>query len=74
MKTMQDQKEVAQLKNLVFGSLISADNDRYPESVKQEIIQRYDDHRIKGAPNLDWKYILEPLGDDADKYMKILGS
>lgn len=61
------QKENMQmLKNLVFVSLISADNDEYPEEVKQEIIKRR-----KERPEV-WEYILEPLGKDADKFIKLM--
>lgn len=61
------QKENMQmLKNLVFVSLINADNDEYPEEVKQEIIKRR-----KERPGV-WEYIFEPLGEDADKFIKLM--
>lgn len=56
------------LKIFVFTSLISADNDAYAEEVKQEILCRYN----KDRDNPDWKWVLEPLGEDADKYVQLL--
>ena len=50
----------------MFASIISADNEAYTEDVKQEIISRYN----KDNPN--WEYILEPLGGDADMYIKLM--
>lgn len=59
-------EQIQMLKNLVFGGLISADNDKYPEEVKQEIIKRHEErHGV-------WEYILEPLGKDADKFIKLM--
>ena len=56
------------IKNLIYVSIISADNDNYTEDVKQEIIRRYKiDHN-------NWSYILEPLGEDKYKYIGILGN
>lgn len=72
MKIIENQEEAAQLKNFLFVSLISADNEEYPEEVKQEIIKRYDEHFIKDAPKMNWRYILEPLGEDAHKYVKLM--
>jgi len=48
-----------ELKNLVFVSIISADNDEFglSEDDKQEIMRRY-------KTDKDWKYILEPIGDE----------
>lgn len=48
------------VKYLVLASIISADNDRYTEEQKQEVITRYE-NRDKNNP--DWKYILEPVDD-----------
>jgi len=70
--TMLNPKEVVALKCLVFTSLISADNDEYPEEVKQEILHRYGVYEDFNDKN--WNYILDPLGKDKEKYMKILGS
>lgn len=55
-----------QLKNLIFVSIISADNYEYPEEVKQEILRRHKEQRG------NWEYILEPLGEEAEKYLDIL--
>lgn len=48
-----------ELKNLVFVSVISADNDELglTEDQKQEIIQR---HKM----NMSWESILEPIPDE----------
>lgn len=51
---------------MLLGSLISADNDEYSEDIKQEIIRRIDN-----SPK-DYEYILEPLGEDAEKYIKFI--
>lgn len=47
---------------LAFASIISADNDRYTEDVKQEVIYRYNLEKEKA--DKDWEFILEPLGAD----------
>lgn len=58
-----DKKEgLEELRCFLFASIISADNDRYTEDVKQEVMRRYDleennDHK-------DWEFILEPIGPD----------
>lgn len=62
-----DSKE---LKYFLFASIISADNDLYTEEVKQAIISRYD--KNEDFDNVDWEYVLEPLGEDAARYIKIL--
>lgn len=56
------------LKYFILGSIISADNDKYTEDVKQEIIQR-----MKKDPE-NWSYILEPLGEHASKYVELIES
>ena len=48
-----------QLKNFLFVSIISADNDEFDEDTKQAIIQRYD----KSKKDQDWEYVLEPIKD-----------
>ena len=60
------------LKYFLFASIISADNDSYTEDVKQDIIQRYDKYKDCDFDSVDWKYVLEPLGDNADKYVKLM--
>lgn len=54
-----------ELRCFLFASIISADNDDIEESIKQKIIHRYDKH-----PG-NWEFILEPLGEDAEKYIKL---
>lgn len=54
-----------EIKNFLFVSIISADNDSIEESVKQKIISRHDKH-----PQ-DWAFILEPLGEFADTYVQL---
>lgn len=63
------------LKCLVFTSLISADNDEYPESIKQEILTRHKHEDKYGSvisSKINWEYVFEPLGEDAYKYVKIM--
>lgn len=50
------------LRNLAFASIISADNDKYDEEAKQEVIYRYE--LEKNEPEPDWEFILEPIGPD----------
>ena len=52
-------KELEELRNYVYVSIISADNDEYglSEEDKQEIIER----RKLGST---WEYILEPIKDE----------
>lgn len=54
---MENTKE--QLRNLVYVSIISADNDEFglTEDDKQEIIQR---HKLGST----WEYTLEPIKDE----------
>ena len=49
-----------EVKNLVFASLISADNPKYTEEAKQEAMYRYE--LEKDSTDIDWEFILEPLG------------
>lgn len=70
--TIPTPEEVVALKCLIFTSLISVDNDEYPEDVKREILHRYDVY--EDVKDKNWDYILDPLGKDKEKYMKILGS
>ena len=61
----QTENSIEEIKNLVLASIISADNTRYPEEVKQEIIKRYSESK-------DLAYILAPLGEEkANKYLKL---
>lgn len=51
-----------QIKNFVFASIISADNDKYKEEDKQEVMYRYELEKDQDEP--DWEFILEPIGPD----------
>ena len=52
--------EKSELKNFIYVSLISADNDELEEDVKQEIMSRYNIN----SEEQDWKYVLEPIRDE----------
>lgn len=54
-----------EIKNVVFVSIISADNHNFEEEVKQQLLARY-----KEKPN-DWEYIYEPLGEDGKKLLEL---
>lgn len=45
------------IRALIYGTLISADNLDYTEEQKQESMRRYE--LTKGDP--DWEFILEPF-------------
>lgn len=60
------------LKYFIFVSIISADNDSYTEDVKQDILQRYDKYKDCDFDSVEWEYVLEPLGEDAEKYVKLM--
>lgn len=49
------------VKVLVLASIISADNERFTEEQKQEVITRYNE--AKKTNKYDWNYILEPVDD-----------
>lgn len=66
----QSEDDIQQLKNFIFVSLISADNYEYSEDIKQEIMYRH--NVCENADFMDWEYILEPLGEDAEGYINIL--
>ena len=72
MMKLSKAEEAAILKNLIYVSIISADNDKYSEEIKQEIIQRHkiasDEFNDPTDPNIDWGYVFAPLGEVADKY------
>lgn len=75
MKKLEYQDEVVMLKSMLFASLISADNDEYTEEVKQEVLRRHkelSEGKDILSANLDWKYILEPIGEKADKYRRVM--
>ena len=51
------------IKWLIYGSLISADNTEYTEEEKQESMRRFE--LTKDDP--DWEFILEPFEKEGDK-------
>ena len=55
-----------ELKNYVYVSIISADNDEFglTEDEKQEIMRRYD-------MKMGWDSILEPIKDERQREMLI---
>lgn len=55
-----------ELRNLVFVSVISADNDEFglSEDNKQEILRR---HKM----NMSWESILEPIPDEGKRKMLV---
>ena len=55
--------EKNELKNFIYVSLISADNDELEEDVKQEIIARYN----RDSEKQDWKYVLKPIKDEQSR-------
>lgn len=58
------------LKYLIYTSVISANNDRYTEDQKQEVIARYNaDEEEFDYKN--WKFILEPV-DNTGKLSELI--
>lgn len=53
---------MSELKNFLYVSIISADNDEYglSEDDKQEIMRRYKESK-------NWEYILEPIEDNKQR-------
>lgn len=58
--------ELEELKNYLYVSIISADNEEFTEEQKQEVISRYE--LTKDDP--DWQFILEPV-DETGKLAKL---
>lgn len=56
------------VKSLILASIISADNDRFTESQKQEVIVRLNEARKTNK--YDWDYILEPV-DNTNRLAKL---
>lgn len=56
------------IKCLILGSIISADNDEYTEDQKQEVIRRYELEKTQEEPN--WEFVLEPV-DNNGKLLKL---
>ena len=63
----QIKEDTTSMKCLIYASIISADNDKYTEEQKQEVIRRFD--KEKGL-NQDWNYVLEPV-DSTGKLAKL---
>ena len=59
------------MKYLVYTSIISADNDKYTEDQKQEVMSRY--NTAKDSKEYDWNYILEPV-DPTGKLAELLSN
>lgn len=59
-------KELEELRNYVYASIISADNDEFnlSEDDKQEIIER---HKLGST----WEYTLEPIKDEKQRKLLI---
>lgn len=55
----QTEETMSSVHCLILGSIISADNDRYTEEQKQEVISRY--NKARESKEYDWKYILQPV-------------
>ena len=53
---------LSDIKYLILGSIISADNEECTEDQKQEVIHRYELEKDQERP--DWEFILEPIGAD----------
>ena len=66
LKSRQHKNVMNELKNFVYVSIISADNDEFglTEDEKQEIMRRYD-------MNMGWDSILEPIKDEKQRNMLI---
>lgn len=75
MKTLGENKN-EMFKNLIYVSIISADNDEYLEEVKQEILQRHKtargEYENPTDSRIDWEYVFEPLGEHAKKYVELM--
>ena len=59
MTTLTKEEIDEMIKNMLLASIISADNDEYPENIKQEVISRYNKYKDEDC----WEYILNPLSD-----------
>ena len=62
--------EGKEIKYFVLASIVSADNDKYTEEVKQEVMSRM---KYEDLDKLDLNYILDPLPkEDKQKYIELL--
>jgi hypothetical protein len=67
----QTEETITFTQHLLLGFIISADNEKYTEEQKQEVIKRYDEARK--INKYDWNYILQPI-DDTGKLVKLLNN
>lgn len=77
MNKLSDKEHSEMLKSLLFASIISADNDEFTEEVKQEVIKRHKEEDHYGSmisSQINWEYVLEPLGEAAKGAVKIMKS
>ena len=75
MKKLSKVDAAVMLKSLLFGTIISADNDEFTEEVKQEDIKRHKEEDHYGSmisSQINWEYVLEPLGKAAKGAVKIM--
>lgn len=66
--------EMQELKIFLYASLIGAENEKLSEDIKQEMMRRYEECRKDNIDDVDWKYVLEPMGENANKYIKYMQS
>ena len=84
-RILSEAEHRAILKNMLFVSTISADNDEFSEDTKQEILDRYNKYKDEKLRSADggayadaWEYILNPLSNDGvsqetiSKYAEIM--
>ena len=75
MKTLGENKN-SMFKNLIYVSIISADNDEYPEEIKQEILNRHktasEGYEDPTDSRINWEYVFEPLGEHAKRYVELM--
>lgn len=58
------------IKYIVLASIISADNDKYTEDIKQEVLSRM---KYGDIDKLDLNCVLDPLPKaDKEKYIELL--
>ena len=58
------------IKYIVLASIIGADNDKYTEDIKQEVLSRM---KYGDIDKLDLNWVLDPLPKvDKEKYIELL--
>ena len=67
----QTEETITFTQHLLLGFIISADNEKYTEEQKQEVITRYTEARKINEYN--WDYILRPV-DDTGKLAKLFNN